>query len=86
MTNKIENRNRAKSILRPAGIRSCEYKAWFKTYSQAQQEIVRIRLWYIKNGVNPGKYRRPQRAYYCDFCFGYHLTSQAANAKKKAFH
>ena len=85
MGSKIEARAWAKEIVRPTGIRGCDYKAWFRTLTQAEQEIQKIRHRYLENGVDPRKYRRPIRAYYCERCFGYHLTSKIDRFQKKRY-
>jgi len=44
-------------------------KVIFVSEKSADKEIKRIRK-------RPGKYKKPCRAYLCEFCNGYHLTSQ----------
>ena len=85
MGSKIEARARAREILRPPGIRACDYKAWFPKLTKAEQEIQRIARRYKDNGVDPRKYRRPVRAYYCKNCYGYHLTSKIDRLQKKRY-
>lgn len=84
MGSKLEARRIAIEIIRPPGIRGCEYKARYTSQAKAEQEIHRIRQSYLRNGVNPDKYRRPLRAYFCEQCFGFHLTSQKKKFYKKS--
>ena len=83
MGSKLEARRYALEIIRPAGIRGCEYKARYTSQTRAEQEINRIRQSYLRNGVDPDKYRRPLRAYFCKQCSGFHLTSQKTYQRLK---